>query len=207
MIRWWIEIRNPATKDKMNEAHDLLNDKMINHISISPKPFVFHNIVALYVSVEWLHYLSSPRGIDWADLWQSCHIHHDGVIKWKHVPLYLSLVRGIHRSPVNSPHKGQWRGTLMFSLICALNKRLSKQSWGWWFETPSRSLWRHGNNDRHFVMYGCMTLHKPNNFLFTVSRTLFYMYSIKWRVCNPQVAIYMLPLRIPKGHQEHWGIT
>ena len=26
-----------------------------------------------------------------------------------------------------------------------LNKRLSKQSWGWWFETPSRSLWRHYN--------------------------------------------------------------
>ena len=30
-----------------------------------------------------------------------------------------------------------------FSLICALNKRLSKQSYGWWVETPSRSLWRH----------------------------------------------------------------
>ena len=29
------------------------------------------------------------------------------------------FVRGIHRSPVNSPHKGQWRGVLMFSLICA----------------------------------------------------------------------------------------
>ena len=28
---------------------------------------------------------------------------------------------------------------------CALNKRLSKQSWGWWFETKSRSLWRHFN--------------------------------------------------------------
>ena len=26
-----------------------------------------------------------------------------------------------------------------------LNKRLSKQWWGWWFETPSRSLWRHCN--------------------------------------------------------------
>ena len=26
-----------------------------------------------------------------------------------------------------------------------LNKRLSKQSWGWWFETLSRSLWRHCN--------------------------------------------------------------
>ena len=32
---------------------------------------------------------------------------------------YLPFVRGIHRSLVNSPHKGQWRGTLMFSLICA----------------------------------------------------------------------------------------
>ena len=27
-------------------------------------------------------------------------------------------VRGIHRSSVNSPHKGQWCGALMFSLIC-----------------------------------------------------------------------------------------
>ena len=26
-----------------------------------------------------------------------------------------------------------------------LNKRLFKQFWGWWFETPSRSLWRHCN--------------------------------------------------------------
>ena len=31
----------------------------------------------------------------------------------------LAFVRGIQRSPVNSPHKGQWRGALMFSLICA----------------------------------------------------------------------------------------
>ena len=28
------------------------------------------------------------------------------------------FVRGIHRSPVNSPHKGQWRWALMFILIC-----------------------------------------------------------------------------------------
>ena len=26
-----------------------------------------------------------------------------------------------------------------------LNKRLSKPTWGWWFETPSWSLWRHRN--------------------------------------------------------------
>ena len=44
---------------------------------------------------------------------------HDDVIKWKHFPRYWPFVRGIHRSPVNSPHKGQWRGALMFTLICA----------------------------------------------------------------------------------------
>ena len=41
--------------------------------------------------------------------------YHDDVIKWKHFPRYWPFVRGIHRSP----HKGQWRGALMFSLICA----------------------------------------------------------------------------------------
>ena len=38
--------------------------------------------------------------------------------KWKHFPRYWPFVRGIHRSPVNSPHKGHWRGALIFSLIC-----------------------------------------------------------------------------------------
>ena len=44
---------------------------------------------------------------------------HDDVIKWKFFPRYWPFVRGIHRSPVNSPHKGQWCGALLFSLICA----------------------------------------------------------------------------------------
>ena len=68
------------------------------------------------------------------------HTQHDDVIKWKHFPRYWPIVRGIHRSTVNSPHKGQWHGALIFSL-----KRLSKQSWGWWFETLSHPLWRHRN--------------------------------------------------------------
>ena len=45
------------------------------------------------------------------------HRYHDDVIKWKHFPRYWPFVRGIHRSPANSPHKGQWRGTLIFPLI------------------------------------------------------------------------------------------
>ena len=41
-------------------------------------------------------------------------LFHDGVIKCKHFPCYWPFVRGIHRAPVNSLHKGQWRGALMF---------------------------------------------------------------------------------------------
>ena len=74
---------------------------------------------------------------------------HDDVIKWKHFLRYWPLVRGIHRWPVNSPHKAQGCWALMFSLICALNTQLSKQSWGWWFEMPKRSLWRHSNGSWH----------------------------------------------------------
>ena len=52
---------------------------------------------------------------------------------------------GIHRSPVDFPHKGQWcEAYLLFSLIC-LNKRLSKQSIRRRFERASRSLWRYCN--------------------------------------------------------------
>ena len=45
-------------------------------------------------------------------------ILHDDVIKWKHFPRNWPFVRVIHRSPVKSQHKGQWRGALMFSMIC-----------------------------------------------------------------------------------------
>ena len=40
-----------------------------------------------------------------------------------------------------------WSFDVFFEL--RLNKRLSKQSWGWWFETPSRPLWRHCNDTRN----------------------------------------------------------
>ena len=61
-----------------------------------------HLVVFLYSATSLLH----------------SHLFHVAVIKWKHFHRYWPFVRGIHRSPVNSPHKGQWRGALMFSLIC-----------------------------------------------------------------------------------------
>ena len=62
--------------------------------------------------VTWEHWVH-------AILYAEPQLNHNDVIKWKHFPRYWPFVRGIHRSPVNSPHKGQWRGALKFSLICA----------------------------------------------------------------------------------------
>ena len=45
-------------------------------------------------------------------------IYHDDVIKWRHFSRHWPFVRGIHQSPVNTPHISQWRGAFMFSLIC-----------------------------------------------------------------------------------------
>ena len=56
---------------------------------------------------------------------------HDEFMKWKHVPRYWPFVRGIHRFPVNSPHKGQWRGALISSLICVwINSWLNNRQAG-----------------------------------------------------------------------------
>ena len=56
---------------------------------------------------------------------------HDDVINWKHFPRYWPFVRGIHWSPMNSPHKGLLRGALMFSFICAwINDRVNNREAG-----------------------------------------------------------------------------
>ena len=51
-------------------------------------------------------------------------------------------------SPVPGEFPAQRPVTLSFDVFfdLRLNKRLSKQSWGWWFKTLSRPLWRHSND-------------------------------------------------------------
>ena len=52
------------------------------------------------------------------------------------------------KSPVPGEFLAQRPVTRSFDAFfdLLLNRQLSKQSWGWWFETPSRPLWRHGND-------------------------------------------------------------
>ena len=68
---------------------------------------------------------------------------------WRHQMETFSALLAICAG--NSPASGEFpaqkpvtRSFDVFFDLC-LNKRLRKQSWGWWFETPSRPLWRHCN--------------------------------------------------------------
>ena len=85
-----------------------------------------------------------------------------GPIWWGHqmetFSRYWPFVRGIHRSPVNSPHKGQWRGALMLSLICAWIN-------GWVSTRDAGDLRRHRLNYDVIVMtwIGMEFIHCENN--------------------------------------------
>ena len=68
---------------------------------------------------------------------------------WRHqMEKFCALLAICARNaPVTGEFPAQRPVTRRFDVFFAqhLNKRLDKQSWGWWFETPSRPLWRHNN--------------------------------------------------------------
>ena len=76
----------------------------------------------IYLSIHWKSGTSDPMVLMLFVLqctdYKYNFLTQGDVIKWKHFPRYWPFLRGIHRSPVNSRHNGQWRGALMFSLIC-----------------------------------------------------------------------------------------
>ena len=69
---------------------------------------------------------------------------------WRHQMEIFSVLLAIcaGKSPVTGEFPSQRPVTRSFDVFfdLRLNKRLSKQSRGWWFETPSRPLWRHCND-------------------------------------------------------------
>ena len=104
-------------------------------------------------STAIFHEISLVGHFEWRHLIENCYRNqprHDDDIKWNHFPRYLPFVRGIRRWP-QRPVKRSF--DVFYDL--RLNKRLSKQSWGWWSETPSRSLWRHCNANTNFCSRRC----------------------------------------------------
>ena len=76
---------------------------------------------------------------------KSCHVD---IFECKHFLRYWTFVQGIHRSPVNSPHKGQWQGALMFSFICVWIN-------GWVNNCEAGDLRRYHAHYDVIVMYIC----------------------------------------------------
>ena len=73
-------------------------------------------------------------------------VFHDDVINSALLAFaLLALCAGNSRWSVNSPTKASGAEPWCLFFYLRLNKRLSKQSWGWWFETQSCPLWRHCN--------------------------------------------------------------
>ena len=75
--------------------------------------------VFLYLSICFVYMSAAISVFISIDTLSSTFRQRDDVIKWKNFPRNWPFVQGIHWSPVNYPHKGQWSGALMLSLICA----------------------------------------------------------------------------------------
>ena len=70
---------------------------------------------------------------------------HDDVSKWKHYPRYWPFVREFTDPRWISHTKAS--DAELWCFLWSATKRLSKQSCGWRFETPSCPFWRHRNED------------------------------------------------------------
>ena len=91
------------------------------------KLFIYQETLLIYIYMHLIYIIN-------ANLFD-----HDDVMKWKHFPRYWTFARGIHRSPADSPHEGQSRGAMMFSL---------KYAWanGWTNNQNAGDLRRHGTH-------------------------------------------------------------
>ena len=108
---------------------------------------------------------------------------HDDVIKWKHFPRYFSLCgefTGHRWIPLTKASDADiW---CFFDL--RLNTRLRKQAWRWWFDTPSRSLWRH------------CTVH-------TVSIVVFTHHAF---ILNTWIVLIATRAKVRSHHIKYWHI-
>ena len=114
--QWWLDYWRIYASLGLNEltaSHYITALRWLLHIDALHQTSVCQ-IICYRVNIDLVPTICRPGSVEnFAKTpWQ-----HDGVIKWKHFSRYWPFVRGIHRSPVNSLHKGQWRGALM--PICA----------------------------------------------------------------------------------------
>ena len=126
---------NPWAKRTGQPANDLFGSagsKKIEKYHVFQSRHSMHHIPTKGIEIQW----HSSKSL----------------ITFSRFPMMMSRNWNIFRVIAgNSPVTGEFPSprpvTRSFDVFFDLhpNKRLSKQSWGWWFDTPSRSLWRHCN--------------------------------------------------------------
>ena len=153
----------PKMEVYAGELHNMLEQNVLVTLTHDPRMTLYGNkgtvqqclrwwLVAVGADVQIIDTHSSAisqqmRKIHWQKLLLKMILwYHDDAIKWKHFLRYWPFVRG--NAPVSGEFPAQRPVTRSFDVFfdLRLNKRLSKQTWVWWFETLSCPLWRHCND-------------------------------------------------------------
>ena len=163
----------------ITHVHRRHKENLIMFVSKGTTCFILRTLVILY-SLCWTNDLIQNDRRSHTKFRSTYYLYfcHDDVIKWKHFPRYWPFVRGIHRSSVNSPHKGQLRGALMFSLI---------RAWinGWVNNREAADLRRHLAHYDVIVMFGATMI-----FLFDVHNIVTSYASItRHQIWNTRIII------------------
>ena len=126
---WWFETPSPSLWRRHRHHYDVI--VMVSLV------LNFYQYLRVSVPLCWLQcvflYIAQNVSISW----------------WRHQMETFSALLAICAG--NSPVSGEFPAQRPVTRNCDVyfdmhpNKRLSKQSWGWRFETQSRPLWRHRN--------------------------------------------------------------
>ena len=123
---------------------------------------------------------------------------------WRHQIETFSALLAIcaGNSPVPGEFPTQRPETRSFDVFfdLRLNKRLSKQWWGWWFETLSRPLWRHrnANQTQQSHLIGSPRL---SAWLATLLQCLIF---VVWSLDRPHFGICSLIVRIKSMYYKEY---
>ena len=134
--------------ETLSSTHGLCIDKMVLLFDVGTSGITTIINISIYSNAMYessiltnsLYHLDKMLGFQ-ACIPEGYPAFHDVVIKWKHFPRYWPFV-----------HKGQWHGSLMFSLICVwINDWVNNRDAGD-LRRHRVSLWRHCNVNM-FLLY------------------------------------------------------
>ena len=128
------------------------SSQLIRQFEITQKPMKDHifisYILSRYLSGTCHNTVLASITLEGKGWYRDSFYTNDDIIKWKHFPRYWPFVPGCNGTRW-IPHTKPVTRSFDVFFDLRLNKRLSKQSWGWWFGTLLRPLWRRCNGCDH----------------------------------------------------------